>query len=83
MVSYYLLFGRQSIDFMFAFFVIFTSVCRPQTLPHVTKIRIQVVNVLFKLCVAEWANIIKVANGPHSVHAKSPLSGSKCVPTRY
>ena len=87
MVSYYLLFGLQSIDLMLAFSVIFTCVYRPQTLSHVTKIRMQVVNVLFKICVAEWANIIKIVNGPHSVNAKSLSSASKSygvsVPTRF
>ena len=72
MVSNYLLLGRQSIDLMFAFFVIFTSVCRPQTLPHV--ICILFVNVLFKICVAEWAYIIKIVNEPHSVNANRGLA---------
>ena len=63
---------------MFAFFVICTSVYRPQTLAHITKFRMQAVNVLFKICVAEWAKIIKNVNGPHSVnHAKSLFSASK------
>ena len=39
-------------------------------LPHFTKIRMQVVNVLFKICVAEWANIMKIVKESHSVNAK-------------
>ena len=84
MVSYYLLFGCQLIDLILPFPIIFTSVCRLQTLPHVTKIRMEVVNVLFKICVAEWAIIIKIVNGPHSVNAKSLFSACKSgvsVPT--
>ena len=86
MVSYYILFGLQSNDLLLAFSVIFTSVCRPKTLPHVTNIRMQVVNVLFKFDVAEWANIIKIMNG-HIPLMRNRLSASKSywvsVPTRY
>ena len=45
---------------MLAFSVTFTSACRPKTLSHITKILMQVVNVLFQICDADWANIIKM-----------------------
>ena len=74
MVSDYLLFERQSINLMLAFFVIFTSGCRPQTLLLAPKIRIQVVSALLKICNAECTKIIKIVNGPHSVNAKQILA---------
>ena len=47
----------------------------------------QVVNVLFTLSIAEWTNIIKDVNGPHSVNVKSLYSANKSYlfnePTRY
>ena len=58
---------------MLAFSVTFTSVCRPKTLSHLTRIHMQVVNVWFQIRVAQWANIIKIVTGPHSINAKSFL----------
>ena len=33
----------------------------------------QVVNVWFQICVAQWANSIRIVTGPHSINAKSFL----------
>ena len=66
-VSYYLKFGPRAILLLsiFCHFFLLLSVvlrhCR-------TKIRMQVLNGLFQICVAEWANCIKFLTEPHSVN---------------
>ena len=58
---------------MLTFSVTLTSVCRPKTLSHLTMIHMQVVNVGFQICLAQWVNSIKIVTGPHSINAKSIL----------
>ena len=58
---------------MLSFSVTFTSVCRPKTSSHFRIIHMQVVNVWPQICVAQWANSIKIVTEPDSVNAKSLL----------
>ena len=73
MISWHLQFGRRPSLLMLTFSVTFTSVCHPKALSHLTIIHMGVVNVCFQICIAQWANSIKIVSGPHFINAKSLL----------